>query len=330
MELSGVSSVVPPPPVRAGDRVAVAALSGPVDGEALDRGLDALRELGFEPVVAPNLRRRHGLFAGTDRERLAGFHQVAADPAVRAVFFARGGHGVLRLLPHIDWALLSRQPRAYIGYSDLTPFLLEVIERLGIAAFHGPMVSVELAAGLDEAESESLLAMLEGRCRAEIPVEPLAPRGAGGADRVVFEPGAFLPGVSDRPAPRVEGRLLGGCLSLLTATLGTAFAPRLAESLFFWEDIAEPLYRLDRMLNQLRLSGSLEGVRAMVVGRVDPLVDEDSEASLADHLSDLAREFEWPVVVSCPSGHCRPNLTLPLGLNARLEPEAGRLIVGAP
>ena len=124
-----------PPAVRPGDRVGVAALSGAVDPERLEAGLEALRQLGFEPLVAANLKSGTGLFAGDDDRRLEGFHDLLAEPRLRAVIFARGGHGVLRLLPRIDWALLARRPLAYVGYSDLTPFLLEVVRRLGVVAF---------------------------------------------------------------------------------------------------------------------------------------------------------------------------------------------------
>src|SRR5688500_18371312 len=101
-----------PPAVRPGDRVGVAALSGGVDPERLERGLAALRELGFEPVPADNLAARDGMFAGSDDERLDGFHRLAAEPSIGAIFFARGGHGLLRVLPRIDWELLADRPRA--------------------------------------------------------------------------------------------------------------------------------------------------------------------------------------------------------------------------
>jgi muramoyltetrapeptide carboxypeptidase len=109
----------------------VAALSGPVDAEGLASGVQALLELGFEPRLAENLGQRAGLFAGEDDERLEGFHRLVADESVKAIFFARGGHGILRLLPHIDWDLVASRPRAYVGYSDLTPFLYQVVHRVG-------------------------------------------------------------------------------------------------------------------------------------------------------------------------------------------------------
>lgn len=308
-KLSGAlaNEVVLPPAVRPGDRVGVAALSGPVDAERLEAGLGALRQLGFEPVPAANLGGGPGLFAGDDDQRLAAFHDLVAEPDLRAVIFARGGHGLLRLLPRIDWDLLARRPMAYVGYSDLTPFLLQVVRRLGIAAFHGPMVAVDLARGLDVGETDSLLGALAGDLPAALPVR------CGDA------------------AASCRGRLMGGCLSLLAATLGTEFAPPIAGSLLFWEDVDEPLYRLDRMLTQLRLSGSLAGLKGMVVGELQ-LADEtpDLQPTLPEILEDLAREYGCSVAYGCPSGHCQPNLTLPLGLFARLDGAAGELVVGEP
>ncbi len=286
-----------PPPVGPGDRVGVAALSGPVEPAPLEAGLERLRELGFEPVAAANLGARGGLFAGDDGERLAAFHRLAADPEIKAIFFARGGHGALRLLPEIDWALLERHPRAYVGYSDVTLFLNQLVARLGLAAFHGPMAAVDLAREMTAAERESLLGALRGDLPQTIAVEPLG----------------------ERPFD-VRGPLVGGCLSLLTAGLGTDYRVPTAGAILFWEDVNEPLYRIDRMLTQLRLSGSLTAIRGMVVGSARPSDDRSpSTPDLDQLLNELNRLSDWPIAVGCASGHCTPNLTLALGLEARLH-----------
>ncbi len=307
--------VRPPPAVHPGDRVGVAALSGPVDPERLEAGLQAVAEMGYEPVEAVNLRTRLGLFAGSDDERLEGFHRLAADPSVRAIIFARGGHGVLRLLPRIDWRLLARHPRAYVGYSDLTPFLLGVVARLGLVAFHGPMVAADLARGLTTAEAKSLRAALGGLFEARLPL--------------TFEAGSEV----------AEGPILGGCLSMLTATLGTAFAPVLDGAILFFEDVNEPLYRLDRMLTHLRLSGSLNGLKGLIAGHLTCDASAGSASgepaeTLPEHLRELAAEGGWPVAWGLPVGHVGPNLTIPLGFSARLEPTGrgpaaeGSLVIG--
>jgi muramoyltetrapeptide carboxypeptidase len=303
-----------PPPAGPGDRVGVAALSGPVDPERLERGLAALRALGFEPVLADNAASREGLFAGGDAARLAAFHRLAADADLPAILFTRGGHGVLRVLPGIDWELLRRRPRAYLGYSDLTPFLLAVVRRLRLVAFHGPLVGAELARGLTAGERESLLGALGGRYPAAMPLA-----------------GWLRGGVA-------AGPLLGGCLSLLTATLGTAWFPELAGAVLFLEDVNEPLYRIDRMLTHLALSGSLDRLGGMILGHLDATEDGgprstagaggrpeglaagDARRAGVELIADSLRSFEWPLAWGLESGHRSPNLTLPVGMSARLDP----------
>jgi muramoyltetrapeptide carboxypeptidase len=291
-----------PPAVRSGDRVGVAALSGPVDPERLDRGLAALTELGFEPVLADNLGTRAGLFAGSAEERLGAFHRLAERPDVRAIFFARGGSGLLGLLPRIDWALLARHPRAYVGYSDLTPLLLAIPKRLGFATFHGPMVAADLARGLTAEERDSLLSNLAGSgC------QPIRGNGLRGARPVV-------------------GPLVGGCLSLLTATLGTAWAPDTRRAILFLEDVGEPTYRLDRMLTHLRLSGKLAAIRGLVCGHLAPVDEARSDLpSWTTQLLESLGEFAGPVLTRLPAGHEQPNWTLPLGARVRVDPGAGTL-----
>jgi len=308
-----------PPAAGPGDRVGVAALSGPVRPERLEAGVEALRRLGFVPVLADNLlaRSRHDLFAGDDAERLAAFHRLAADPALPAIFFARGGSGLLRVLPGIDWDLLARRPRAYVGYSDLTPFLLGVVERLHLAAFHGPLVAAELAQGLDAAEEASLLDALAGRYPAALPFQSWLREPAAGET--------------------VAGPLLGGCLSLLAGTLGTPYFPDLAGSVLFWEDVNEPPYRIDRMLTHLRLSDNLVNIEAMIIGHlaVSQITGQtpgqtagQAEPPAVDWpglVEESAGGFSWPLAWGLDSGHLRPNLTLPLGLRVSLEAGDRRL-----
>jgi len=273
--------------------------------------MDALRRLGFEPVPADNLASRHGFFAGTDAERLAAFHRLAADPDLPAILFARGGHGLLRLLPAIDWDLLRRRPRAYVGYSDLTPLLLGIVERLGWVTFHGPLVAGDLARGLSADEEASFLGVLAGRYPV---VEPL---------------GRVLRGTASGRGAAAAGPFVGGCLSLLAAVQGTPYFPDLEGALLFWEDINEPPYKIDRMLTQLGLSGRLRAIEGMIVGHLGwteaPVTGGGAEGGAVGTtdwpavVAESVAGFDWPLVWGLESGHLRPNHTLPLGLGARLE-----------
>lgn len=286
----------------------MAALSGPVAPEALAHGLEALRALGLEPVPAANVGARWGPFAGRDEERLAGFHELLDDDSLSAILFARGGHGLLRVLDRLDWARIEARPRAWVGYSDLTPLLLRIAERCCLVTFHGPMVGTDLARGLAAEEGASLLAALAG----EPPTMPV---------RFLRE-GA------------VEGRVVGGCLSLLAAVQGTSWAPDLRDAILFVEDVNEPAYKVDRMLTHLRLSGTLAGVRAIVAGHfgadwerglAGPETGATTEPAGPWQLESLL-ELPGPLALGLPVGHGVPNLTLPLGAVARLDPEREALV----
>ena len=288
-----------PPAVRPGDRVGIAALSGRVDADRLAQGVAELERLGFEAVPARNLHAEDRIFAGTDDQRLAGFHALLEDESLKAIFFARGGHGVLRLIDRIDWNLVCRSPRAFVGYSDLTPLLLEVTERCGWVTLHGPMVASDMSTGLTAEEEASLLAGLAG----QVPLR------------------FTLAGVEAANSRKVAGSLSGGCLSLLAASPPWTVG-RTAPQLLFLEDVDEPLYRLDRMLTQLRRSGSLTAVQAMIFSTSiapDPLGD----------WLELARDAAPGVVLAygLPSGHRRPNLTLPLGARATLDVGRAELVI---
>jgi muramoyltetrapeptide carboxypeptidase len=170
------------------------------------------------------------------------------------------------------------------------------------------MVAADLARGLEDDERRSLLAAFAGEYPAELPVEM---------------------DDEDRALPAAEGPLLGGCLSLLTSVLGTPYAPRLDGSLLFLEDVSEPLYRLDRMLTHLRLSGSLNSIHAMIFGHIGCL-DAPAQDSFGciRPLRQALEDVPWPIAWGLAAGHRAPNLTLPLGLPSRLDPQAGRLVLG--
>ena len=288
----------PKQPISAqrGARLGVAGLSGPAAASELSTGLEALESLGFEVVRASNLGSENGLFAGSDGDRVQAFHDLLADDQIDGILFARGGHGLLRLLDLVDWDLVARRPRWFVGYSDLTPLLAAVVSRCGWQALHGPMVAVELAQGLGRIEAESLVDALAGS----------SPRSFG------------LAGV-EGSWTGIEGPLVGGCLSLLVSTLGTPWAVSAAGCVLFLEDVAEPLYRVDRMLQQLRLSGALHDVRGVVLGAFAP---PEAGVYASEHLLQAVRDAagpDVPVAWGCSSGHCRPNLTLTLGATATVE-----------
>jgi len=300
-----------PKALRRGDVIGVAAPAGPVDEARLQRGVAELERLGFAVRVADGVLERRGFTAGSAERRLLELHGLWADPGVAAIVCARGGAGTIQLLPDLDRELLARNPKVLLGYSDITLLHLEM-ERLGVTSLHGPMAARELADGEEAFDRPSLWHGLTGEG---------APYASGPDDLVALADG------------RAEGLLRGGCLSLLAAAAGTPWAPRRPRgpAILFLEDVDERPYRIDRMLRQLRASGAFEGVRGVVFGDMKGCAPSiDDQYSLEDVLLEALAGLDVPVALGLSSGHTpHPNVTLPLGVAARLECAGGvaRLVV---
>jgi muramoyltetrapeptide carboxypeptidase len=288
-----------PRALRGGDRIGVCAPAGVIDADRLDKGVAALEGLGFVVTVAPYTRGRRCWNSGTVDERLADLHALVADDAVSAVVSARGGAGSGWLLPHLDPDLLRAHPKAIVGYSDLT-FVHLLANRVGLVSFHGPMVAWEFATGNFDAASWSAALCGEGEPYRSEP-DDLMPLRAGEA----------------------EGRLRGGCLSILAAAAGTPWALTTEgePTILFVEDVDEKPFRLDRMVMQLRQSGGLDGVRGIVFGDMKGCSPRlDAGYGLEDVLLDALAGLDIPVAIGLSSGHTpSPNVTLPLGVRARLS-----------
>jgi muramoyltetrapeptide carboxypeptidase len=292
-----------------GARVAVVAPASPFEREQFEAGIAELRTLGFDPVWDDRVFARRGFVSGDAALRAASFDEAWQRSDVDALIGARGGYGSVQLLPYLDPVQLAAQPRAFVGYSDLTSILTFLVCQCGIVAFHGPSVAGRLGRGTEGYDRVSFLATLMN-------VEPVGELIPDGLESV-------------RPGD-AQGRLLGGTLTQLAAAAGTPYA--LApwdDTILLLEDVAERPYRLDRMLVQLRLSGALDHVRGIVLGTF-PRCDEPGGAPTArGALADALADFPGPIVFGFPTGHVDgPAMTMPLGVRARLVAGATtRLII---
>jgi muramoyltetrapeptide carboxypeptidase len=304
-----VKELTRPSRLAPGARVAVVAPSGPVPGKRLEAGLDVLRGWGLEPVVAPHVLDRHGQFdylAGTDADRAADLQRAWCDPAVDAVLCARGGYGAQRIADLLDWAAMrAAGPKVFVGFSDITALHEAFANRLGLVTLHGPM-----AAGVDFLDS--------ARARDHLRATLFAPETV----RTIGSGGRALCG------GRARGVLLGGCLCLLAAELGTPHArPSAAGGLLCLEDVGEEAYRLDRYLTQLLRAGWLDGVRGVLLGSWEQCDSYDRvRALLADRLGGLG----VPVAEEFGFGHCADAVTIPFGVAAELDAEIGTLTLDEP
>ncbi|MEO3817150.1 LD-carboxypeptidase [Plantactinospora sp. B24E8] len=298
---------VRPAALRPGDTVLLVSPSGPTRPERVARGVELLTSWGLRPVLAPNAYARHGYLAGDDALRAADLNAAFADPTVRGVLCTRGGYGAQRVVDMIDMAAVRRDPKVVAGFSDITALQLALWRGARLATVHGPG-----AAWLDErtpaASAESLRTALMNP-------EPVR------VSRVDTEETAsvHVPGTATGP-------LLGGNLCLLVSSLGTPDMPDLTGAVLLVEDVAEPPYKVDRMLTHLRRAGVLAKLAGVAVGQFTRCADNWA-VGVADVLAERLGDLGVPVLGGLPIGHGVGQLTVPVGVPATLDATAGTLTV---
>ena len=289
-----------PRALRPGDTLGIAAPGGPVDPERTEQGIALLEKAGFRTWHRSDLFARHGYLAGDDARRLAELVELVEDPRVAGIVCARGGYGCDRILPRLDPEPFARAAKPLVGYSDVTALLLWQERHAGLAGFHGPML--ERGDGLDRGALDDLVAWLTGghELPVRLPGQPLAP------------------GVA-------EGRLVGGSLTLVASSLGTSWEIDTEGAILLLEDTGESPYRIDRMLQQLRGAGKLEGVAGVGFGDFESCLDPRYGTNVDDVLAELAGTLERPCVRGLPFGHVAANATWPYGGRATIDGDRGEI-----
>jgi muramoyltetrapeptide carboxypeptidase len=287
-----------PPAVAPDARVAVIAPASSSKPERLARGIEALRARGYDAEFGKYAQGRQApYFSGSAEERLADLHAAFADSEIQAIFCTRGGYGSNYLLEDIDLDLIRDNPKPLFGYSDMTTVQTWLLDELGLTTFHGPMVAADFAVdgGVHDASFD---AALDGDTITVGPAEGLR----------ILRPG------------RAQGVMYGGCLSILTASLGTRFAPQTEGKLLFLEDVGTKPYQIDRMLRQMVLAGKFDGVTGFVFGEMLECASPGTSPDLLEQV--ILRVLDWfdgPIAFGLRSGHVsRSNVTLPLGIEAEL------------
>lgn len=294
-----MTALLKPTAVPSDALVAVVSLASTPKPDRVERGLEALRNLGYAPHAADHILTRGPLyFAGTPEMRLRDLHHAFADDEVRAIFSTRGGYGSNYLLDGLDLDLIAESAKPFIGYSDLTAPQLWLLDQIELPAFHGPMVSADFASE-DGVHLPSLQAALSGQTYSVGAAEGLR----------TLHPG------------RARGTLYGGCLSVLVALLGTPYEPQTEGKLLFLEDVNAKPHQVDRMLWQLGQAGKLDGVKGIVFGEMLDCVSPGAPPELLDEvILRVFDNFQGPIAIGLRSGHVsRSNVTLTFGVEAELH-----------
>jgi muramoyltetrapeptide carboxypeptidase len=309
-------ALVKPGALKPGDTIGVIApASRPTQPSTVRMGIRQLERLGFRVKTGAHLMDRYGYLAGRDADRLADLHALFADPEVHGIVCVRGGYGCARLLRDLDFDLIRQNPKVFVGYSDITTLHIAFYQKTGLVTFWGPMVASEMGKGFNAYNREGLLRAIT---RAEPVGDILHPPDA--APVQTLAPGA------------ATGPLIGGTLSLLTATLGTPFEVGLDGAILFFEDVGEEPHRIDRMLTQLLLSGKLDRVAGIVIGECAGCESPPHTPAfpygnfhIEEIFEDLLVPLGVPILYGVCIGHGTYKATLPIGVQATLDAEHGVL-----
>ncbi len=302
-------------PLKPGATIAVIAPAFPPDAEKLAQGLRYLKDLGYRIVEGQSLTAKEKYFAGSDALRADELNRFFADPQIDALICARGGWGTLRFLDKLNFEIILKNPKILVGYSDITTLQLAIWQKAQIPSLSGPMVAVEMGSGILPFTEQHFWAQIQNEaasysfrfdCQKEVEV---------------WREG------------RAQGRLIGGCLSMVAHQLGTPYMPDVAGSILFLEDVGEEPYKIDRYLAQLRQAGLFDKITALILGQFIDCTDTNpSRASVGikDVLQDYFAEAPYPVIVNFPYGHGMRKFSMPIGVQAELSTENCTLTVENP
>ena len=299
-----------PLPLTKGDTIAVIAPAGQLkDFIPFTEGIKILKEMGFIVKYPRNLWPGADYLSDSDENRGLEFNKLFSDPEVKGLIMMRGGYGCLRMIDRIDLKLVAHNPKLIVGFSDITVLQNFLNERTGLVSLHGPVVT-----SLHEATSFSLERL--HHCLLGKWDKPITPQNV-----------TVL-----RAGPDSSGTLVGGNLASLITLLGTPFDFNWDGKVVFLEDIDEPLYRIDRMLTQLFLAGKLKNIAGLILGDFSLTAFRDEiekiryKEQVWTRILEICRDAAFPIWANFPLGHCRQNITLPLGATARMDRKKTSLI----
>jgi len=283
-----------PRKINIGDTIGIAAPAGSFNRERFNSGISILENMGFNILVPDQLMQEDRWFAGDDETRVSVLHNLFLDPGVKAIVCARGGYGSMRLLGKIDYGIVRNHPKIFAGFSDITALLSAFYERSGLVCYHAPVVT-----SLTDADALSLNAF-----RSMLTDDKPFSMSADDDTGCVICSG------------QASGILQGGNLATLNHLTGTEFMPELAGTVLLLEDIAEPAYKIDRMLTQMRLAGSFSGIHGIVLGQFE---DCGQYEAITDIFKENFSDKGIPVVSGFDFGHSERNLAFPIGAKVTLD-----------
>lgn len=285
-----------PKPLHNEATIGLIAPCSPLPLERLLRCIDTITALGYKVSLGKTARQSlHGYLAGNDQTRARDINQMFEDDSIDAIFCIRGGYGSTRIMDLIDYPLIRKHPKIFVGYSDVTSYHLALYRFCNLITFHGPMVSSNMVDDFDSYTYESLMTSLS---------MPSSMKFHNPNNQQLC---TLVPGCA-------RGRIIGGCLSLVAPAIGTFYQPDFHGTILFLEDVDETLPRCDKLMNQLKNSGVFDQVNGVLLGNFKDCINpNDKDYTMFDFFRDFFKTYNKPVLWGIQSGHDKPMGTIPLG-----------------
>jgi muramoyltetrapeptide carboxypeptidase len=304
--------ILKPPALKKGDVIGIVSpASSPDDFTRIEQGVKYLESLGYRVKLGKHIFKRYGYLSSTDDERADDLNEMFADEKVKAIICVRGGYGTPRLLDKVDYNLIKKKPKIFVGYSDITALQLAIFKKTGLVTFSGPMLAVDIYSNFDSFAEDFFWRILTSR---EKKIEIKNPNGVE---------------LNTLKSGKATGTLLGGNLSLIASIMGTKYQPSFNDSVLVIEDIGEEPYRIDRYLSQLKNSGVLYKINACILGQFTDCAPKEPEKSLTleQIFNDYLGNLKIPVISNLSYGHIPQKLTLPLGARVRVDAKRQKITI---
>ena len=303
--------MIKPRALKLGDTIGIIAPASPTTEEKLKQAHDKIIEMGFKVKTGRSPYEKYGYLSGADNIRAEDINQMFKDKEVDAIICIRGGYGSPRLLDLLDYDAIRDNPKIFVGYSDITALHIAFTQISGIVTYHGPMVVSDMIEDFNQFSKDRLFEMIMGK---EFTGKLSNPK----EEEIITINGGIA-----------EGTIIGGNLSLIVDTIGSPYEIDVKGKILFIEEVGEEPYNIDRMLNQLRLSGKLQDASGIILGDFNNCESKKPNESLKldQVINDQLKPIGRPTIYNLQAGHCNPMLTLPFGIRARLDADRKEILI---
>lgn len=286
----------------------ISPASTPDDPSLIEKGVRYLEKQGYRVEVGKNVGKSNGYLAGSDEERLDDLHFMFKNKDIKAIICVRGGYGASRLLDKINYRLIKNNPKIFAGYSEITSLQLAFLQRTGLLTFAGPMLIPDFTNEINSFAEEFFWRIISSNKK---------------IGRLKYPDEDRLPGITKGGT---SGKIIGGNLAVLSALIGTQYLPQMKEKILFLEDIGELPYKIDRYLNQLRLNKVFKEIKGLILGRFVDCYEHDPNKktlTLGEVVYNYLNHLDIPIIYTFPHGHIKEKITIPMGINVRMNATKG-------